>query len=115
MRLRRAGGGTVSLGPGGSPRLVLFFDTWDQEVMRLGAQLQALDRYQSSAAAGQLPTLTAVDEASVEPSPNVLVRFLQGLPRPLSYPVAIDRGRVADGYGVQDEPWLVLVSPAGEV
>jgi len=29
--------------------------------------------------------------------------------------VAVDgNGRVADGYGVQDEPWLVLVSAAGQ-
>jgi thiol-disulfide isomerase/thioredoxin len=34
----------------------------------------------------------------------------------LPYPVAIDTsGRVADGYGVQDEPWMVLVSDAGKV
>jgi cytochrome c biogenesis protein CcmG/thiol:disulfide interchange protein DsbE len=33
----------------------------------------------------------------------------------LNYPVAIDHsGRVADGYRVQDEPWLELISPAGE-
>jgi thiol-disulfide isomerase/thioredoxin len=41
---------------------------------------------------------------------------LRRLPTPLSYPVAIDSsGRLADGYGVQDEPWLVLVSGAGRV
>jgi thiol-disulfide isomerase/thioredoxin len=58
----------------------------------------------------------AVDEASVEPSPSALPRFLAGLGRPLRYPVAIDAsGRVADGYGVQDEPWFVLVSGGGRV
>ena len=33
-------------------------------------------------------------------------------------PAAVDpvqRGRVADGYGVQDEPWLVLVSKSGKI
>ena len=35
---------------------------------------------------------------------------------PLSYPVALDEtGRVADGYGVQDQPWLVLVNQSGKV
>ena len=32
------------------------------------------------------------------------------------YPVALDEtGRLADGYGVQDQPWLVLVNRAGKV
>ena len=76
----------------------------------------ALNAYQSAAAAGGLPALTAVDEGSVEPSARALPGFLRTLPHPLSYPVAIDRdGRVADGYGVQDEPWFVLVSPTGRV
>jgi hypothetical protein len=36
------------------------------------------------------------------------------LPQPLSYPVAVDRsGAVADGYRVQDSPWLELVSNKG--
>lgn len=114
--LPRAGGGRVSLGPGPSPRLYLFFDTWDAEVTNLSNQLESLNSYQSEAAADKLPPLTAVDEASVEPSTSALPDFLRSLPRPLSYPVAIDRpGRVGDGYGVQDEPWLVLVSATGRV
>ena len=36
--------------------------------------------------------------------------------RPLAYPVAIDRsGKVADGYGVEDSPWLTFVSGSGRV
>jgi cytochrome oxidase Cu insertion factor (SCO1/SenC/PrrC family)/thiol-disulfide isomerase/thioredoxin len=113
--LPRTGGGTVQLGPG-VPRLFAFFATWDSAVTDLAAQLQALDRYQVEAAARGLPALTAVDEASVEPSAGALPRFLGSLRRPLGYPVAVDRsGRVADGYGVQDEPWLALVSAAGRV
>ncbi|MDR0342059.1 MAG: hypothetical protein LBI49_02905, partial [Nocardiopsaceae bacterium] len=42
--------------------------------------------------------------------------YLKRLSRPLAYPVARDdTGRVADGYGVQDEPWFVLVSAAGKI
>jgi len=111
----RSGGGTIALGPG-KPHLYLFFATWDQEVTNLRKQLDALNGYEQEATGDGLPGLTAVDEASVEPSSRALPRFLQVLPHSLSYPVGIDgSGRVADGYGVQDEPWLVLVSAAGRV
>ena len=112
----RAGGGTVQLGPGGSPRLFVFFATWDQEVTSLAGQLDALDAYQSPAARSGLPKLTAVDEGSVEPSRSAVTSFLAGLPHSLSYPVAIDQsGRIADGYEVQGEPWFVLASPTGRI
>ncbi|MGN6871303.1 MAG: redoxin domain-containing protein, partial [Solirubrobacteraceae bacterium] len=112
----RAGGGGLTLGPGKAPRLYLFFATWDREVTDLAGALHALDGYQSAAAAAGLPKLTAVDEASVEPSARALPDFLAKLSRPLSYPVAIDRtGRLADGYGVQDEPWFVLTSASGRI
>ena len=114
------GGGYVSLGPGQSgeqnqARLYLFFATWDQEITSLGGQLDALNAYQSAAAGARLPGLTAIDEGSVEPSASALPNFLASLTRPLSYPVAIDgSGQVADGYGVQGEPWFVLASPSGK-
>jgi cytochrome oxidase Cu insertion factor (SCO1/SenC/PrrC family)/thiol-disulfide isomerase/thioredoxin len=112
----RAGGGGLTLGPGRAPRLYLFFATWDSEVTDLAGALEALNDYQSAAAAAGLPKLTAVDEASVEPSARALPDFLAKLRRPLSYPVAIDRtGRLADGYGVQDEPWFVLTAPSGRI
>jgi cytochrome oxidase Cu insertion factor (SCO1/SenC/PrrC family)/thiol-disulfide isomerase/thioredoxin len=113
VALPRAGGGQVQLGPG-APRLFTFFASWDSEVTNLGRQLQALDRYQELATSAHLPALTGVDEGSVEPSAATLPHFLRSLARPLGYPVAIDHsGRVADGYGVQDEPWYVLVSASG--
>jgi cytochrome c biogenesis protein CcmG, thiol:disulfide interchange protein DsbE len=116
VALPRAGGGAVALGPGSGPRLFLFFATWDTEVTDLGSALEALAGYQAVARADRLPKLTAIDEGSVEPSVSALPRFLQELRSPLPYPVAIDRsGRVADGYGVQDEPWYVLVSTTGRV
>ena len=112
----RAGGQMVSLGPGKAPRLYLFFATWDQEVTNLAGHLSQLNAYQTAAPDARLPALTAVDEASVEPSAGALRSFLERLPHPLRYPVAIDQsGRVADGYGVQDEPWFVLVSPTGRI
>ncbi|MGA9860030.1 MAG: redoxin domain-containing protein [Solirubrobacteraceae bacterium] len=116
LRIPRAGGGELALGPGNPARLYLFFATWDQEVTPLTRQLEALNSYQRTAAGRGLPALTAIDEASVEPSPRTLSAFLAKLPRRLSYAIGIDRsGRVADGYGVQDEPWLVLISPTGRI
>jgi cytochrome oxidase Cu insertion factor (SCO1/SenC/PrrC family) len=114
VTLPRAGGGTVRLGPGSGAHLVLFFDSWETEVTDLRAQLEALNRYQAAAGRKGLPPLVAIDEAGVEASPHALPRFLRSLPHPLSYPVAVDySGSVADGYRVQDSPWLELVSGNG--
>jgi protein SCO1/2 len=115
VTLPRMGGGSVRLGPGSGPHLVLFFDTWETEVTNLRAQLEALNRYQATARREGLPPLIAIDEGGVEASPQALPRFLRSLPRPLSYPVAVDRsGTVADGYRVQDSPWLTLISGKGK-
>jgi hypothetical protein len=117
-QLPTAGGGYTDLGPGqpAGPRLSLFFATWDQEITTLAGQLDALNAYQSAAAAAGLPGLTAVDEGSVEPSASSLPQFLATLREPLSYPVAIDAtGQVADGYQVQGQPWFVLTSASGQV
>jgi cytochrome oxidase Cu insertion factor (SCO1/SenC/PrrC family) len=114
VTLPRAGGGSVRLGAGSGPHLVLFFDSWETEVTDLSKQLEALNRYQAAAKQRGLPPLVAIDEDGVEASPQALPRFLRTLPRPLAYPVAIDRnGTVADGYRVQDSPWLELVSGSG--
>ena len=114
MTLPREGGGSVRLGPGSGPHLVLFFDTWETEVTDLSKQLEALNRYQATAKQKGLPPLVAIDEAGVEASPQALPRFLHDLPQPLSYPVAVDHGgTVADGYRVQDSPWIELVSASG--
>ncbi len=112
----RAGGGSVQLGPGRFARLFVFFASWDQETSALAAELDALNRYQAVAVRTGLPQLTAVDEASVEPSSETLTGFLRRLPHALRYPLAIDRsGAVADGYEVLDLPWFVVVSPAGRL
>ena len=115
VNVPRAGGGTVKLAPSGSPHLYLFFATWDQQVTDLAGQLDALNQYSAAAARDRLPSLTAVDEGSVEPSSQALRTFLAKLSSPLSYPVAVDQsGRIADGYEVQDEPWYVLISRTGK-
>ena len=115
VTLPRAGGRSIRLGPGTRPQLLVFFATWLTETSDLRGELKALSRYQAMAAARGLPGITAVDEASVEPSRQTLSRFLASQPR-LSYPVAIDSsGRVADGYLVQDQPWFVLTSRSGQI
>jgi cytochrome c biogenesis protein CcmG/thiol:disulfide interchange protein DsbE len=113
--LPQAGGGRIVLRPGRA-HLYLFFDTWDREVMGIGGELDALNRYAATAAHHGLPALTAVDEGSVEPSPAALPAFLHGLSAPLRYPVAIDStGEVGDGYEVEGAPWLVLISANGRI
>jgi cytochrome oxidase Cu insertion factor (SCO1/SenC/PrrC family) len=107
--------GPVTLGPG-RPRFVMFFATWVAETSDLRAHLIALNSYARAARHGRLPGLVAVDEASTEPSPATAATYLKGLGTPLHYPVAADpTGRVADGYGVQDQPWFALISATGKV
>jgi cytochrome oxidase Cu insertion factor (SCO1/SenC/PrrC family) len=116
VTLPRTDGGRVRFGPGSGSHLVLFFDTWDSEVTDLARQLETLNGYVGAARRDGLPSLVAVDEDKVEPSPDALPRFVHGLPHPLRYPVVVDRsGRFADGYRVQDSPYLELVSSGGRL
>ncbi len=106
--------GTVTLGPG-KARLVVFFATWLSETSDLSTELAGLNAYAKDAAGKHLPALTAVDETATEASDAAVNSYLHQL-GPLSYPVALDEtGRLADGYGVQDQPWLVLVNAAGKI
>jgi cytochrome oxidase Cu insertion factor (SCO1/SenC/PrrC family) len=109
------GSGQVVLEPG-APRLVMFFATWLTETTGLRSVLTGGNAYVAAARRDGLPQLTAVDEMVIEPSAQAVRTYLNGLGTPLSYPVALDTtGRVADGYGVQDQPWLDLVSASGKV
>jgi cytochrome oxidase Cu insertion factor (SCO1/SenC/PrrC family) len=110
-----AGDAKVLLGPG-SPHLVLFFATWLSEVSDLKSELIDANAYVTAASKDGLPPLVAVDETVVEPSAQAVRTYLGGLGTSLSYPVALDTtGRVADGYNVQDQPWLALVSASGKI
>jgi protein SCO1/2 len=109
------GGAPIPLGPG-QPRLVVFWATWLDETTPLASSLTGLNAYAAAAAGGRLPQLVAVDEAVTEPSDGSAAAYLRQLSTPLRYPVGLDTtGRLADGYGVQDQPWLVLVSAAGKI
>lgn len=110
----QAPAGTVTLGPG-KARVVIFFATWLTETSDLSAELTGLNAYVKDAASKHLPALTAVDETVVEPSIATVDSYLRRV-GPLSYQVALDEtGRVADGYDVQDQPWIDIVNAAGKI
>ena len=114
VTLPRSGGGSVSLGPGSGPHLVLFFDSWETEVTDLSKQLDALNRYQAAARQRGLPPLVAIDEADVEPSPQALPASCTRCPtlsRIRSPSTAAAASPTATR--VQDSPWLELVSGKG--
>jgi cytochrome oxidase Cu insertion factor (SCO1/SenC/PrrC family) len=107
--------GLVALAPG-APHLVVFFATWLDETSDLQSELTGLNEYVQTARAEGLPALTAVDEESSEPSLAAVRSYLAGFHGALSYPVALDEtGRLADGYGVQDQPWFALTSATGTI
>ncbi len=110
------GGGHVTLGPG-RPRLVLFFASWLSETTDLAARLRMLNGYARTAAGSPaLPQLVAIDETVTEPSPGAIRTFLAGIGQRLDYPVALDTtGRLADGYKVTNQPWLMLTSSTGKI
>jgi cytochrome oxidase Cu insertion factor (SCO1/SenC/PrrC family) len=110
-----SGNTPVQLGAG-RPHLLVFFASWLQETSDLRGQLTALGQYAQAARAGGLPPLAAVDQAGTEPSPHTAADFVRSLGAPLPYPVALDTtGKLADGYGVQDQPWYVLTSATGQI
>ena len=101
----------------GHPHVVVFVTSWIGEVSDLQAQLQALTRYQHEAIQHGWPTVVAVDETKSETTPAALPQLLArtGVTK-LDYPIVADTsGRVADGYGVQDIPWVEVITPAGKI
>ena len=94
----------------------MFFATWLSEVSDLKSELVSGNAYTAAARREGLPQLVAVDETVVEPSAQTVRSYLRNLGTSLNYPVALDTtGRVADGYGVQDQPWFALVSASGKI
>jgi cytochrome oxidase Cu insertion factor (SCO1/SenC/PrrC family) len=106
---------SVALGPG-QPRLVFFFATWLSETSPLRKLLVGLNGYVRAQHRDRLPALVGLDEAIAEPSTATARSYLAHLGSPLGYPVGLDTtGRIADGYGVQDQPWFTLISARGKV
>ncbi|HEY2079982.1 MAG TPA: redoxin domain-containing protein [Streptosporangiaceae bacterium] len=114
-RLATLPSGSLTLGPGES-HLVVFFATWLNETSDLRARLLGLDQYVRSEHDQGLPPLVAVDEEAAESSAATVRSYVASVGKPLGYPIALDpTGRLADGYGVQDQPWFVLTSAAGKI
>jgi len=108
------GHGAVTM-DGRTSHLVVFFTTWLDYVSDLKGELTTLNSYVTYASAHHLPPLTAVDEATTEPSDAEVGAYLKSVGI-LDYPVALDKtGRIADGYQVQDQPWLALVNSSGKI
>ena len=101
----------------GHPHLLVFLASWDQETSDLPAELRALAAYQREALRRGWPTVVVVDETPTETSPAGLARVLAASGgATLGYPVVADTsGRLADGYGVQDLPWIELTSASGRI
>lgn len=105
----------VQLGPG-QPRFVVFVASWLTETSNVAAQLAALDDYTVAARRHGWPTPVLIDDMPTEPTPSSFTDLLQRLPVRLDYPVVQDTsGRLADGYGAQDQPWMVLTSSTGRI
>lgn len=98
---------SVDIG-GASPHLLVFFASWAPDALTSMVDLNA---YQNQATRNpDIPGIVAIDVGSVEPATLSAPAFMHDLAGKLSYPVVLDSsGAVADGYEVQDIPWLVLV------
>jgi cytochrome oxidase Cu insertion factor (SCO1/SenC/PrrC family) len=107
---------SVLLGPG-HPHLVVFLASWVDEVSDLPRELQVLAGYQREAHRRGWPSVVAVDETQAETSPGALSRLLDGIGGgTLDFPVVADTsGRLADGYAVEDLPWIEVTSPGGRI
>ena len=106
----------VPLGPG-HPHVLVFLASWISEISDLQAELRLLASYQQQAASHHWPSVVAIDESQAETDLGALpAQLAQAGGSGLGYPVVADTsGRVADGYSVQDLPWIEITSPAGRV
>jgi cytochrome oxidase Cu insertion factor (SCO1/SenC/PrrC family) len=120
VRLPVIGGAThtasVLLGRG-HPHVVVFLAGWLNEVSDVPAGLKALAGYQRQALRHGWPTVAAISEPQTETSPAALSQELaQAGGQALGYPVAADTGgQVADGYAVQDLPWIEITTARGRI
>jgi cytochrome oxidase Cu insertion factor (SCO1/SenC/PrrC family) len=106
----------VLLGPGHA-HVVVFLASWLSEASDLPGELRVLAGYQREALRRGWPTVVAVDESQTETTPGALsLPLARAGGGALGYPVAADAsGRLADGYGVQDLPWIEVTSASGQI
>jgi cytochrome oxidase Cu insertion factor (SCO1/SenC/PrrC family) len=110
------GAGQVLIGRGHA-HVVVFLASWVSELSDLPAELQVLAAYQREAVLRGWPGVVVVDESQTETTPGAMAAALaRAGGEALGYPVAADTtGRLADGYGVQDLPWIEVTSPGGQI
>jgi cytochrome oxidase Cu insertion factor (SCO1/SenC/PrrC family) len=110
------GAGRILLGRG-HPHVVVFLASWVSEVSDVPGDLRALADYQREALRLGWPTVVVVDESQTETSPGALAELLAPAGGGnLGYAVVADTsGRLADGYGVQDLPWVEVTAPSGQI
>jgi cytochrome oxidase Cu insertion factor (SCO1/SenC/PrrC family) len=108
--------GQVTLGAG-HPHLVVFAASWLSEVSKLQAGLRGITAYQRLAVKRGLPPAVVIDETPAESSASTLPALLARMGgRSLGFAAAADpAGRLANGYGVQDLPWIELTGPTGKI
>lgn len=105
----------VTLGSG-HPHLLLFFAGWLGQESDLSKKLATLNSYAALARQRNWPSPVAVDELTTEPSRAEARHALDPLAATLPTPIIQDSsGRIADGYHVQDLPWIVLSSSSGKL
>ena len=105
----------VMLGPG-HPHLIMFFAGWLDEDTSLPAKLATFGRYATMARRHHWPAPLVIDEVSTGPAPATAQQALTRFASASHIPVVKDTGgRLADGYGVQDLPWFVLISRSGRI
>jgi cytochrome oxidase Cu insertion factor (SCO1/SenC/PrrC family) len=108
--------GQVLLGRGHA-HVVVFLASWVSELSDLPGELRVLADYQREALRRGWPTVVAVDESQTETTAGALsLPLARAGGGALGYPVAADAsGRLADGYGVQDLPWIEVTSASGQI
>ncbi|MGH7665768.1 MAG: SCO family protein [Candidatus Dormibacteria bacterium] len=108
-------GGRERFGPG-QPHVIVFVASWLSETSDLASQLSALNQYAELAQGRGWPSLVAVDLSTSEPSPGALKHFLKAQQLALRYPVVDDEtGGFADGYQVEDAPWIEVTKGSGAI
>lgn len=107
----------VRLGAG-HPHLVCFLAAWLRATADLPRLLPRLDAYGAVARRRGWPPPVIVDVLPTEPDAQKAeqrLRWLQAKFQIRTPIVADASGRIADGYGVRDLPWLALTSAQGKI
>ncbi|MDE1975673.1 MAG: SCO family protein [Elusimicrobia bacterium] len=100
----------------GHPHLLLFFASWLDEDANLPKELSILEHYSTQARRRGWPAPVAIDERATEALGSAARARLARLASGLRVPLVEDaRGRLAEGYGVEDMPWFALTSPSGRI